>query len=1153
MVGLLAATRLLAQSAPTTEPLPTSFLPKSPTVAPFQRFDKQALVNLKTGAAQLSVPLVELQSGPLQTALALNYSFTGLRVVQPLDLVGLGWSLQAGGSISRRVVGRLDEQYAPYNADSVGINSGNYFFIRRSYRGDVDTSPDFYDFAVGPYQGRFTLRDTTVTLFPQQPVQIRWLRGRTGFVLAAETGVRYIFGTSESTVPHSANFGNLGEYVSSWHVTQIIAAGGTDTLRFHYSRHNYTESKRPGQTSLDVLAFINGVPYNYLDQPPRTAMVRGSTIRAQVLDSITTRNARVLIQRNQDGIVQQVIKISTLQGRRYAVRTFALTHSYFTGLVNGLPQQRRLRLDGVQEGNGRLRLPAYQFSYDTTVALPPVSSTGQDHWGYYNGQNSNGLTSSGTIGNTQSALLPHPLLGALSPKREADGMYTQAGGLVRVTYPTGGTTSFTYESNRWPLTDELGNFLPPPPDTLAIHLEAFSTNSAHPDGNRLTPQVFQSLGTIHGDSAHFTLTATTKVKFAIEAIPVDPTYYTDKRWDFLLLKQVAAGDTVLLNRKAPNQVVRLEQVLPPGHYVVWALCQSQNDAGGSADEEQFVTVRVKIPRLTMIDSIAPGIAEMLGNGLRVKETVTMAPGSPALVKSYGYTLNSPQGSYSSGKNLLPGQAQGVVTYHATPFSSIPEKPWEPSPFYWRTTSDITAFGDEYKKYTFYYTCITEQLGGEGAGKTAYYHRHWPEQFNDVLPIQERVYQADPQQPARFTLLRRQQYQYAVDTTRAPVLPAFRAYNTASFKGPVIHEEKAYSAETYQVMAYHLWPEWTQVVQYTPTGDSSSTRTRTVQQQQRVVRTTTWDAAGEHNSAVTYLSDYVSSLPNYTQLRSYNFNPILEVQRWLRFPRQTDSLLVGSDLTLYDARWQRPASTWHLELAQPTHGFNASPMLGKQYGAFVRDTRYRRRATMQYDPITGDPLSEQPTAGVATSYIWGYNHTELVAQVQNAQPTQVAYTSFEAGSLGRWQGLTRYIGNLGYTGEAGYDLQGGLACYNLPAGQYQLSCRRQGIGGSLVANGQTLQPTGPAVKGWVEYATILTLGTTGTVQLSGSGQLDEVRLYPVGARLTSYTYAPLVGMTSQTDPDGRTTTYEYDGLGRLVRTRDEQGRILGQQQYHYAGQ
>lgn len=54
------------------------------------------------------------------------------------------------------------------------------------------------------------------------------------------------------------------------------------------------------------------------------------------------------------------------------------------------------------------------------------------------------------------------------------------------------------------------------------------------------------------------------------------------------------------------------------------------------------------------------------------------------------------------------------------------------------------------------------------------------------------------------------------------------------------------------------------------------------------------------------------------------------------------------------------------------------------------------------------------------------------------------------------------------------------------------------------------------------------------------------------QLVSFTYQPLIGVTSQTDPAGRTITYEYNGLGQLVRTRDERGRILSQQQYHYPG-
>ena len=71
--------------------------------------------------------------------------------------------------------------------------------------------------------------------------------------------------------------------------------------------------------------------------------------------------------------------------------------------------------------------------------------------------------------------------------------------------------------------------------------------------------------------------------------------------------------------------------------------------------------------------------------------------------------------------------------------------------------------------------------------------------------------------------------------------------------------------------------------------------------------------------------------------------------------------------------------------------------------------------------------------------------------------------------------------------------------------------------------------------------------------SAGGNLTTLRATPALAKslLATYVYKPLLGLTSQTDPTGRTTAYEYDGLGRLVRTRDEQQRILSQQQYHYA--
>lgn len=65
-----------------------------------------------------------------------------------------------------------------------------------------------------------------------------------------------------------------------------------------------------------------------------------------------------------------------------------------------------------------------------------------------------------------------------------------------------------------------------------------------------------------------------------------------------------------------------------------------------------------------------------------------------------------------------------------------------------------------------------------------------------------------------------------------------------------------------------------------------------------------------------------------------------------------------------------------------------------------------------------------------------------------------------------------------------------------------------------------------------------------------GQLDALRTNLPDAFITTYTYVPTVGLSTQTDVRGRTTRYVYDSFFRLDHVKNEEGNILKKSSYHY---
>ena len=68
--------------------------------------------------------------------------------------------------------------------------------------------------------------------------------------------------------------------------------------------------------------------------------------------------------------------------------------------------------------------------------------------------------------------------------------------------------------------------------------------------------------------------------------------------------------------------------------------------------------------------------------------------------------------------------------------------------------------------------------------------------------------------------------------------------------------------------------------------------------------------------------------------------------------------------------------------------------------------------------------------------------------------------------------------------------------------------------------------------------------------NGYSYIDEVRLYPKNAVMTTYTYQPEIGMTSQMDAKGQTRYYEYDSFQRLKTIKDQNGEIIKSLNYNH---
>ena len=190
------------------------------------------------------------------------------------------------------------------------------------------------------------------------------------------------------------------------------------------------------------------------------------------------------------------------------------------------------------------------------------------------------------------------------------------------------------------------------------------------------------------------------------------------------------------------------------------------------------------------------------------------------------------------------------------------------------------------------------------------------------------------------------------------------------------------------------------------------------------------------------------------------------------------------------------------------------------------------------------------------YIWDYQSMYPVAEIVNASESEVAYTSFESDGKGNWS----FSGNVlsdpsAITGRRSYNVSNGAITKStgLSASVYYIvSYWTKNASAFSITGTQSGYPiAGPTVNGWKLFVHKL-YGIT-SVSISGTGFIDELRLHPEKAQMNSYTFEPLIGMTTKSDANNRISYFDYDAVGRLKIIRDQNLNVRKVFCYNYAGQ
>lgn len=1069
-----------------------------------------------TGTASINIPFYTISAGGVQVPVSLGYQASGIKVKDMETWVGLGWRLSTGGRISRMVRGaQADEEgYSrvsgtPDGEQANNLSSWNTDKIDERNDAEFDSEPDLFFFEISGKSGQFVADyNGDVHLIPYQGIQVKWNRTpySSTFTVTDESGNRYYFNEVETTVSEDLdNKEDVKDWITSWNLSRIVTSQN-DTIRYYYTSNAPIVDVNTSHTIINSASWDVGTGWSIETVEEKTNS-RRVTNYPRYLQRIEWNGGKLefVAEENTDNKPPRLTEVKLYAENRY-LKSTVLSYGTFD---NG-----STKLSSIDEKNGETTEHVCHFEYNTAYHLPSRYSLDYDHWGYFNG-----------TGSSQGGYIPtyeihgHVVEGAdRSPKFPQ----TAADMLTDIVYKGGGRKKFEYEAN----VAADGYFGEKTIIGGGVRIKRI-IEALNGKENVTEYRYVKSTGESSGEIFKGTILYTsTDFKEQTVGRPIGYAVYENSQnliFDFngvpvvySEVKEIKPNGSYTINRytsfsngqRDSSAVLYFPNSYGPGapktfdfgDGVLFPKSSRMWRRGLLLEQQHYTSDDVLVySQSNRYKLTAPAKSKVLGYvGLTSNYGSMVRPETHHVLGVYEW-MSQPvyldSTIVSKGPYTLP--ALTAVAYDTTYMTSKTSE---------QRDAEDNLFTSE-MSYPFDYGAQSGFATPMQSALTIMQRRNMR-----AVPIETISYKNGKITGAELTLFRMSDLpDSTVLVDRKLALKLFKPISPSDFTKSSIDASGhfTYDSRYEETMIFDKYDNWgNPTCTHAPYGSYQAV-IYGYDHSLPIARVKNARGGGPEDYITSQSYSFTGSASGIQRTFVSNMDQTLR----LEIDMSADSLItVESDCTM--------SLVVHNATTDQTATY--SPQLLSSSGS-------ASDFSLRFDvPITSGNYTMTLNVQMP-QIVWHLTgRYELFTLHSNdIRDKEVFHTSFEEGDEGI-ETATAKTGSRVLSGTYSITLR------NFIPGSYLLSYWESSDNG---ASWQRVQQTLEVAEASTSY------------ELSAAGKIiDELRIQPTGSEMTTYTHLPGVGMTSQTDPNGYTTYYEYDALGRLSAIRDNERRLLKSYQY-----